>query len=108
MDELDAGGSRQDDKLSLVDKKDPASGATSVARRCPVSALFGAASQFLAYPITGVRKPSDAAYDCARPRNWYFTPRRSGGERIQVKVAITGDKKFGDSSKVSARPSGSG
>jgi hypothetical protein len=87
-------------RLSLVDNADPASGSTAIRVDVDLQPT----------PWCGIAAASKAdywgmepgpAYDLSRASKLvFFAKGAKGGEAIQVKVAIAGDKRFGDSSLV--------
>ncbi len=90
-------------KLGMVDKRDPHSGASCV--RVDVRLMepgwCGIAVSCQA-DFWG-EKPSDAAYNLTKAKKLVFHARgERGGESIQVKLGITGEKPFGDSAKAPA------
>jgi len=89
--------------LALADKTDPKFGEDSISLtvnfKPPLWCGVVAASQADYWG----KEPSDSAFDLSRARKLVFYARGDrGGETIQVKVAIAGDQKFGDSAPIPA------
>jgi hypothetical protein len=91
----------------LADKVEPAFGETCI----KATVKFQAASDWCGVAVSCApdywgEQPSDAAFDLKKATKLVFYARgENGGESIQVKVAVAGDKKFGDSAKIPAATS---
>lgn len=87
--------------LGLADKVEPAFGQTCIKVNVKFQAPNWCGVAVACEPDYWGEKPSDAAVNLKKAKKLVFYARgEKGGESIQVKVAIAGDKKFGDSAKI--------
>jgi hypothetical protein len=87
--------------LGLADKVDPAFGETCVKATIKFQAPNWCGVAVACEPDYWGEKSSDTAFNLKKAKKLIFYARgEKGGESIQVKVAIAGDKPFGDSAKV--------
>jgi hypothetical protein len=86
-----------------VDKKDPHTGETCVRVGVTLKPPFWCGIAVSCAPKFWGKKPGVPAFNLSRAKKLVFYARGDqGGEYIQVKVAITGDERFGDSAKFPA------
>jgi hypothetical protein len=90
-------------KLSLVDRTRPFSGTTAVRVDVKFLEPWWCGIAVASFADYWGKKPSAAAYDLRGARKLVFYARgEKGGEGLQIKTAITGDQKYGDSAKLPA------
>lgn len=90
-------------ELSLVDRTHPYSGDTAIKVKVNFKNSSWGGIAVASLPNYWGETQSNFAYDLSNAERLVFYARgESGGESIQVKVAIAGDKPYGDSSKIPA------
>lgn len=88
-------------KLNLMDGADPASGATCVQVAVNLKRPWWCGVAVASKADYWGTRPWKEAYDLSRATKLIFKARgQKGGETIQVKVAICGDKPYGDSTAI--------
>ncbi|MBS1807447.1 MAG: hypothetical protein JST84_04570 [Acidobacteria bacterium] len=89
-------------RLSLVDKTDPYSGSTAIRVDVDFRPPMWCGIAVASAPDYWGETPGPG-YDLSRAKKLVFYAKGDkGGESIQIKTAITGDKKFGDSARTPA------
>lgn len=90
-------------RLNRVDTTDPASGSTSIRVDVRFAEPWWSGLAVASVADYWGEKPSTAAYNLQGARKLIFSARGArGGEGIQVRLGITGDKPYGDSLKLPA------
>jgi hypothetical protein len=90
-------------KVNMVDAKDPNSGATCIRVDVRWQPPFWAGIAVACESDYWGQRPSATAFNLRKAKKLVFHARGElGGETIQAKVAIAGDKPFGDSAKTPA------
>jgi hypothetical protein len=88
-------------KLDLKDKTDPRSGSTCARVDVKLSFPWWCGIAVSCKEDYWGEKPFEGAYDLSKARKLVFSIKgKQGGESVQIKVAIAGDKPHGDSARI--------
>jgi hypothetical protein len=89
--------------MACRDEQDGATGETSIRTGVRLSSPWWCGVAVTCKEGYWGESPYDGAYDLSKAKRLVFKARgEKGGESIQVKVAIAGDKSYGDSAKIPA------